>query len=122
MSKLMACMILIAILGAVQTLDTGILGTVTDQGGAVIGAATVTIAQPATGLARSVTTGPEGNYEVRYSSARFQNGAPHREERIQLHNRPLPNNAFARRQLESAGSHSISANFLSRFRFKYRKG
>jgi outer membrane receptor protein involved in Fe transport len=66
MSKLMACMILIATLGAAQTLDTGILGTVTDQGGAAIGAATVTITQPATGLSRSVTTGPEGNYEVRY--------------------------------------------------------
>jgi hypothetical protein len=66
MSKLTACMILIATLGAAQTLDTGILGTVTDQGGAVIGSATVTITQPATGLTRSVTTGPEGNYEVRY--------------------------------------------------------
>ena len=66
MSKLMACMILIATLGAAQTLDTGILGVVTDQGGAVVGNATVTITQPATGLSRSVTTGPEGNYEVRY--------------------------------------------------------
>ena len=66
MSKLTACMILIATLGVAQTLDTGILGVVTDQGGAVVGNATVTITQPATGLSRSVTTGPEGNYEVRY--------------------------------------------------------
>lgn len=66
MSKLTACMILIATLGEAQTLDTGILGVVTDQGGAVVGNATVTITQPATGLSRSVTTGPEGNYEVRY--------------------------------------------------------
>ena len=31
MSKLTACMILIATLGAAQTLDTGILGVVTDK-------------------------------------------------------------------------------------------
>ena len=66
MSKQMAYVILIAALGAAQTLDTGILGTATDPGGAVVASATVTITQPATGLSRSVTTGPEGNYEVRY--------------------------------------------------------
>jgi outer membrane receptor protein involved in Fe transport len=49
-----------------QTLDTGILGSVTDPGGAVITGAAVTITQPATGLSRSVTTGPDGAYEVRY--------------------------------------------------------
>ena len=36
--------------------------------------------------------------------------------------RMLPKNAFVRRRLESAGNHAKSANFLSRFRFKYREG
>ena len=36
--------------------------------------------------------------------------------------RILPNNAFVRGRLESAGSHSKPANVLSRFPFKYREG
>ena len=36
--------------------------------------------------------------------------------------RMLPNNAFVRGRLESAGSHSKPANVLSRFPFKYREG
>ena len=49
-----------------QTLDTGILGKVTDPPGSVIPGATVTITQPATGFTRSVTTTGDGAYEVRY--------------------------------------------------------
>src|SRR5581483_8626620 len=49
-----------------QTLDTGILGTVTDQSGATISGAAVTITQPATGQSRSVATATDGKYEVRY--------------------------------------------------------
>jgi hypothetical protein len=37
-----------------QTIDTGILGTVSDASGAVVVGATVTISQPATGFARSI--------------------------------------------------------------------
>ena len=49
-----------------QTLDTGILGTVTDPTGAVVANAAVTITQPATGLTRAITADTSGNYEVRY--------------------------------------------------------
>jgi hypothetical protein len=49
-----------------QTLDTGILGTVTDEQGTVVPGATVTFTQPATGFTRTVITGPDGGYEVRY--------------------------------------------------------
>src|SRR6266496_4263040 len=49
-----------------QTLDTAILGVVTDASGAVIPNAVVTIEQPATGLTRKVVTNSEGVYEVRY--------------------------------------------------------
>ena len=66
MSKLMIYGIVFAALGVAQTLDTGILGTVTDPGGALVASATVMITLPATGLTRSVITGPEGSYEVRY--------------------------------------------------------
>lgn len=51
---------------AAQTLDTGILGTVTDPGGAVIVGVTITISSPATGLSRTVKTAQDGKYEVRY--------------------------------------------------------
>src|SRR5437899_11076728 len=49
-----------------QTLDTGILGSVLDPTGAAVAGAPLTIAQPATGLLRQITTGPDGKYEVRY--------------------------------------------------------
>jgi hypothetical protein len=51
---------------AAQSLDTGILGTVTDSTGAVVTGASVTITQPATGFTRTVETSAEGAYEVRY--------------------------------------------------------
>src|SRR3954454_11239083 len=52
-------------LGA-QTLDTGVLGTVSDPQGSVIPAASVTINNKATGVSRVVKTSAEGTYEVRY--------------------------------------------------------
>ena len=50
MTKLLASITFFAALAAAQTLDTGILGVVTDPGGAVVTSATVTITQPATGF------------------------------------------------------------------------
>jgi hypothetical protein len=49
-----------------QSLDTGILGTVSDPSGAAIGAVTATITQTATGVTHTVTTASDGKYEVRY--------------------------------------------------------
>ena len=49
-----------------QTLDTAILGVVTDPSGAIIPGAAVTITQPATGFSRKVNTNQEGAFEVRY--------------------------------------------------------
>ena len=49
-----------------QTVDTAILGTVTDSGGGMIPNAAVTVSQPSTGLTRVVNTGSEGSYEIRY--------------------------------------------------------
>ncbi|HMI50912.1 MAG TPA: TonB-dependent receptor [Candidatus Saccharimonadales bacterium] len=49
-----------------QTVDTAVLGTVTDPGGAAISGATVVITQPSTGFSRTVTTGEGGIFEVRY--------------------------------------------------------
>src|SRR5882762_4331672 len=49
-----------------QTVDTAILGTVTDPGGAAIANATVVITQPATGFSRTAATGEGGTYEIRY--------------------------------------------------------
>ena len=53
-------------LGLARTLDTAILGTVTDPSGAVIPSASATIAQPSTGRTNTVTTSNGGTYEVRY--------------------------------------------------------
>lgn len=49
-----------------QTLDTAVLGTVADPAGAVVAGASVTISQSATGYTRTIQTGGEGTYEVRY--------------------------------------------------------
>ena len=49
-----------------QTIDTGIVGTVSDPGGGVITGANVRITNSQTGIARTVTTGPSGLFEVRY--------------------------------------------------------
>jgi outer membrane receptor protein involved in Fe transport len=49
-----------------QTVDTGILGTVTDAGQAAVPNATVVVSQPANGFSRTLSSGPNGLYEVRY--------------------------------------------------------
>ena len=49
-----------------QTLDTGILGLVTDPSGAVIAGAAVAVANTATGVRRLAATASDGKYEIRY--------------------------------------------------------
>src|SRR5690349_23212811 len=45
-----------------QVASATLSGRVMDQSGAVIGGATITAAQPATGFSRATTTDPHGNY------------------------------------------------------------
>lgn len=54
-----------AVLSA-QTIDTSVLGVVTDPSGAVIAGASVSVTSNATGVKRPATTGADGQYEVRY--------------------------------------------------------
>lgn len=49
-----------------QTVDTGVLGAVTDASGAAIPAATVTITNTATGVSKVAHTGAKGTYEAHY--------------------------------------------------------
>ena len=49
-----------------QSADSGILGTVTDQNGAAVAGAAVMISSQALGFSKSVITGPDGQYELRY--------------------------------------------------------
>ena len=49
-----------------QTLDTGILGTITDPSGGVVAGVEVNITQTATGVRRTTQTAADGKYEVRY--------------------------------------------------------
>jgi protocatechuate 3,4-dioxygenase beta subunit len=49
-----------------QTVDTAVLGTVLDPGGALVSGAAVTVLQPSTGLSRTSMTSPDGTYEIRY--------------------------------------------------------
>jgi hypothetical protein len=49
-----------------QTMDTAILGVVSDPSSAAVPGAQVTITQPATGFVQKVTTNTEGAFEVRY--------------------------------------------------------
>ncbi len=49
-----------------QTLDTAILGTVTDTSGAVIGGATITVLAPATGIEKKTVSAGNGEYSVTY--------------------------------------------------------
>src|ERR1700759_4752935 len=49
-----------------QTLDTSILGTVTDVSGAVLPNATVTVSSAATGFSKKATTAANGEFSVTY--------------------------------------------------------
>jgi outer membrane receptor protein involved in Fe transport len=61
------CILLMAAVALpAQTLDTAILGSVSDPSGASVSGAQVAVTHPATGQTRSVTTGADGHYEVRY--------------------------------------------------------
>ncbi|MFZ0595113.1 MAG: carboxypeptidase regulatory-like domain-containing protein, partial [Bryobacteraceae bacterium] len=64
--RAIACCFVFALCSKAQTVDTAILGIVTDSGQAVIPNATVTVTEPSTGLSRTVKTSPEGSYELRY--------------------------------------------------------
>src|SRR3954463_10787400 len=59
--------LLIMVLAAVasaQTFRGTILGTISDPNGAVVAGATITVKNTSTGLERTTTTDPEGNYTV----------------------------------------------------------
>jgi len=49
-----------------QTVDTAILGTVSDSGGAVVPKVPITITQSATGVSHTTVSSDGGAYEVRY--------------------------------------------------------
>ena len=49
-----------------QSIDTGVVGTVTDSTGAVVPGAQITITSDATGIAQSVVSDQNGAFEVRY--------------------------------------------------------
>jgi outer membrane receptor protein involved in Fe transport len=69
MCKTISAVVFLLVSGSIshaQTVDTAILGSVTDPGQAALPNATVTIIQPSTGLSRTVTTSSEGYYEQRY--------------------------------------------------------
>src|SRR5215469_14437159 len=69
MSKRLICLVIAALLGLTALLlgqaPTGVItGVVSDESGAVIPNATVTITNKATGIARPVTTNAEGLYSA----------------------------------------------------------
>jgi outer membrane receptor protein involved in Fe transport len=66
--RLLAAAVLVACAVSLkaQTVDTAVLGTVNDPGQAAIPNAEVIIAQPATGLTRTVKTNADGIFELRY--------------------------------------------------------
>src|SRR5215469_13151636 len=49
-----------------QTVDTAIVGTVTDHSGAVISGARVTVTSESTGIAKSAVTASTGEYTINY--------------------------------------------------------
>src|SRR4029453_1835025 len=49
-----------------QSVDTGILGTVSDSTGAVVPGSDITVTSVATGVARAVVSGPAGAFGGRY--------------------------------------------------------
>src|SRR5271166_1773987 len=49
-----------------QTVDTAIVGTVTDRSGAVVPGAKVTVTSVSTGIAKSAVTAATGEYTVNY--------------------------------------------------------
>ena len=71
MRKLSAVLITLFLIGicitsTAQTVDTAIVGTVTDSTGAIIPNATVTIASSSTGISKRAVTNSAGEYSVTY--------------------------------------------------------
>src|SRR5438046_9669867 len=64
LASLFAFLLALSTLASSQTATTSLHGSVTDPNGAVIGGATVTWNDPATGFARTVTTDAQGVYQV----------------------------------------------------------
>jgi hypothetical protein len=56
--------LLMAAVASAQTFRGTILGTVSDPNGAVVAGATIRVKNTNTGLERTTTTDPEGNYTV----------------------------------------------------------
>ncbi len=67
--RLMNLAILTAAMALPQSLDTGIVGTVTDPAGAAISGASITVTQAATGYTKTIQSGIDGGFEVRYLRA-----------------------------------------------------
>jgi len=63
---LFLCVASVAFFANAQTVDTAILGVITDSAGGAVPGATVNIIQPATGLHHTTKTAADGSYEVRY--------------------------------------------------------
>lgn len=64
------CLVLFSLISplwlSAQSVDTAIVGTITDSSGAVLPGATVTVLSPATGIEKKVISGPSGQYSVTY--------------------------------------------------------
>jgi len=56
----------ISIASTAQTVDTAIVGTVTDHSGTVVSGARVTVTSASTGIAKSVLTAGTGEYTINY--------------------------------------------------------
>src|SRR5678815_4695164 len=56
--------LVLAAVASAQTFRGTILGTVSDPNGAVVAGATIKVKNTSTGLERTTTTDPEGNYTV----------------------------------------------------------
>jgi hypothetical protein len=59
-------LLVISVPSHAQTLDTSILGTITDSSGAVIPGASVTVSSTATGISKKAVTASTGEYSVTY--------------------------------------------------------
>jgi len=64
--KVFACLAAEALFLNARTVDTAILGRITDPQGSVVPKAAVKIIETSTRVQRAVTSGTEGIFEVRY--------------------------------------------------------
>lgn len=61
--SVIGCSLLLSVLISAQAATTSVHGTVSDEKGAVVVGASVTISDPATGLSREMKTGSQGEYQ-----------------------------------------------------------